>query len=182
MGVNASQFSLPSAAGWHRPAAAYIGVVLVSAAMLAFELTLTRIFAVIQFYHFAFMAISLALLGAGASGSILSVTRRRAHPAALAAGFALTVLGCYLVINYVVFDPYAIAWEARQWPLLAINFLAAAVPFTLAGLIVGQLLEAGAGRAHRVYAANLAGSAVGCVAVLPALAALGAEGPFCWRC
>ena len=43
--------------------AAYAGIFLISAAMLLLELTLLRLFAVQQFYHFAFMAISLALLG-----------------------------------------------------------------------------------------------------------------------
>jgi hypothetical protein len=157
-------------------ATTYLGVGLVSAAVLVFELTLTRVFAVAQFYHFAFMAISLALLGSGASGSLLSMWRRRAHPAALAAGFGLMTLGSYLVVNYVEFDPYTIASDWKQVPLLAANFLSAAVPFTLAGMIVGQLLEADARGAHRVYAANLVGSAAGCVAVLPALEALGGEG------
>ena len=154
----------------------YLGVGLVSVTVLTFELALSRIFAVAQFYHFAFMAVSLALLGAGASGSLLAVTRRRAHLAALAAGFALTTLGCYLTINYVEFDPYSIAWDPVQLLLLAVNFLSAAVPFTLAGLVVGQLLEADPRRAHRVYGANLIGSGVGCVVVLPALEVLGGEG------
>ncbi|MDQ5850885.1 MAG: hypothetical protein M3380_02210 [Chloroflexota bacterium] len=56
--------------------AAYAGIFLISAATLLLELTLLRLFAVQQFYHFAFMAISLALLGAGASGSVLSIRRR----------------------------------------------------------------------------------------------------------
>ena len=56
--------------------AAYAGIFLISAATLLLELTLLRLFAVQQFYHFAFMAISLALLGAGTSGSVLSIRRR----------------------------------------------------------------------------------------------------------
>jgi hypothetical protein len=60
----------------------YLGILLLSAAFLLLELTLIRLFAVQQFYHFAFMAISLALLGAGASGSLLSVWQRRFNPAA----------------------------------------------------------------------------------------------------
>jgi len=51
-----------------------------AAAALIFEIALTRIFAVTQFYHFAFMAVSLALLGYGASGSILAVFPALAQP------------------------------------------------------------------------------------------------------
>ena len=51
----------------------YVGVGASSAAVIVFEIVLTRIFAVSQFYHFAFMTVSLALLGFGASGTALAV-------------------------------------------------------------------------------------------------------------
>jgi len=50
-----------------------LGVAFVSAAGLAFEITLTRLFAIAQGYHFGFLAVSLALLGFGASGTALAV-------------------------------------------------------------------------------------------------------------
>ena len=103
-----------------------------------------RLFAVQQFYHFAFMAISLALLGAGASGSLLSVWQRRFPPAALCLAFGLTTLGAYLTINYLPFDSFSIAWDSRQLLFLALYFLAAAVPFLFAGLLVGgELMRTG---------------------------------------
>jgi len=46
---------------------------LLSSATLMFETALTRFLAVAQFYHFAFLVISLALLGFGASGTLISV-------------------------------------------------------------------------------------------------------------
>ncbi|HID64038.1 MAG TPA: hypothetical protein EYP49_15070, partial [Anaerolineae bacterium] len=51
----------------------YLGVFLLSMASLAFEITLTRVFSVAQWYHFAFMTVSVALLGFGASGSFLAL-------------------------------------------------------------------------------------------------------------
>ena len=51
----------------------YLSLLLLSAATLAFEVALTRVFALAQGHHFAFMAVSLALLGAGASGTFLSL-------------------------------------------------------------------------------------------------------------
>jgi hypothetical protein len=67
-----------------------------SAAALIFEIALTRIFAVTQFYHFAFMAVSLALLGYGASGSILALSRwpGRAGPSAFAQSLRNALLIC----------------------------------------------------------------------------------------
>ncbi len=151
----------------------YLGIALISAATLLLEITLLRLFAVQQFYHFAFMAVSLALLGAGASGSVLSVTRRRLAPLTLCLSFGLTTVSAYLVINFLPFDSFSIAWDGRQLFLLALYFLAAAVPFLFAGLLVGEALTSDA--SHRVYAANLIGSAAGSLGSLAVLSALGGE-------
>ncbi len=163
--------------GYSTRSTALLGVGLLSAATLAFELSLTRIFAVAQFYHFAFMAVSLALLGSGASGSLLSIwPRSGTNPARWAAGFSLSALGSYAVLNLVPFDSYAIAWDGRQVLYLVALFGGAAVPFFCSGLAISGMLQADARGLHRVYAANLGGSAAGCLAVLPLLSWLGAEG------
>lgn len=157
----------------------YFTIALVSAATILLELALLRLFAVQQFYHFAFMAISLALLGAGASGSILSLRGRRFSPAGMSLGFALTTLGAYLIINYLPFDSFSIAWDSRQLFYLAIYFLAAAVPFLFAGLVIGgELMGAGrnGGGSHRVYGANLIGSAAGSLISLLILEAFSGVG------
>ena len=79
--------------------AALVGVGCSSAAVLILEVVLTRVFAVAQFYHFAFLAVSLALLGYGASGSVLAVWPRLGHGgprrwAVLAAAQAVATLPC----------------------------------------------------------------------------------------
>jgi hypothetical protein len=132
--------------------ASALGVGLTSAATLLLELTLIRLFSVAQFYHFAFMAISLALLGAGASGSLLAVWPGAGRRPGLAAAlFALSVPGGYLILNSVPFDSYSIAWDRRQVAYLAAYFASAGLPFLFA-----------AGRARRgggVDAGGCAGSA-----------------------
>ena len=163
----------------------YAGIGLISAATIVLEIALLRLFAVQQFYHFAFMAISLALLGAGASGSLLSI-RRRPFPASLMSlAFWITTLSAYLVINYLPFDSFSIAWDTRQLFYLAVYFLAAAVPFFFAGLLVGGELMAATQRqdnhddgrsSNQVYGANLIGSAAGALISLPVLAWVGGEG------
>src|SRR6516162_6020427 len=57
-----------------RPA---IAILLMSASNLLLELSLTRLFSVILFYHFAFLAISVALLGLGAGGVFSYVLQKR---------------------------------------------------------------------------------------------------------
>ncbi|MFN2208029.1 MAG: hypothetical protein ACK2UT_19050, partial [Candidatus Promineifilaceae bacterium] len=135
----------------------YVAIALISAATLLLEISFLRLFAVQQFYHFAFMAVSLALLGAGASGSLLSVWKRRWPPAVLCLLFGLATAGSYLIINYIPFDSFSIAWDGRQLLFLMIYFLSAALPFLFAGLIVGGELAASSarvdGRSHLIYGA-----------------------------
>ncbi len=149
--------------------ATYAGLALLSAAGLLLEISLTRLFALAQFYHFAFMAVSLALLGFGASGSILVLRPawrgagwERRLPG-LAFAFALADLGSYLLANALPFDSFSIAWDARQPAYLVLYFTMPALPFICVGLAVGLALSALPARASRIYAANLAGSAAGCL-------------------
>lgn len=160
------------------------GVAASSAGVLAFEIALTRVFAVTQFYHFAFLSVSLALLGFGASGSALAVfpALGRGGPrrwSLLAAAQSITTIAAYLITNAVPFDSFAIAWDRRQIVYLLIYYLALAVPFFFGGLVVAVLLT---GRdqqwpvpSHRVYAASLAGSGAGAVVALMGLDGLGGE-------
>jgi hypothetical protein len=166
--------------------AVYLGIFLLSAAGLAFEITLTRVFALAQWYHFAFMSVSLALLGFGASGSALSLLhgatdRLRAAPhralSALAALFSLGVLVSYLTINFLPFDSYRVTWDRVQLLYFALYYLSLALPFFFGGLAVGGLLATRPEMATRVYAANLAGSAAGCLVALGTLPLLGGS-PF----
>lgn len=162
--------------------ALYIGLFLLSAATLAFEVNLTRLFSVAQFYHFAFMIVSLALLGFGASGTFLAIfpRLRQRDPARMLTilcwGFALTALGSYALTLYVPFDSFRIVHDWRQGLVLALHYVALATPFFCSGTATGLLLAARPERANRTYAANLAGSAAGCFLAVVAPAWVGGEG------
>ncbi len=159
-----------------------LSLFLLSAATLTFEINLTRLFSVAQFYHFAFMIVSLALLGFGASGTVLAVfpDLRRYPPdqslgrAALAC--ASSILGAYLLINHLPFDSFSIAWDRRQAAILALHYLALASPFFFSGMAVGVLLTTWPQQASQIYSVNLIGSALGCVVTLAAPLWLGGEG------
>jgi hypothetical protein len=165
--------------------AVLLGVALSSAAVLMLEVVLTRIFAVAQFHHFAFVAVSLALLGFGAAGSFLYVWPRlgRGGPgrwAMLAALQTAATIGGYLAANRVPFDSFTVAWDRRQILYLAMVYLALATPFFFAGALITVLL-AGWDQprripAHRVYAASLAGAGIGAPLALIAIDRLGGEG------
>ena len=144
-------------------------LILISAASLAYQICLTRIFSIQQFHNFAFIVISLAVMGYAASGVALSISRRQPPPIVLASGFALSVTLAYLVINYLPFDSYSIAWDRTQVWVLLVYFLAVGIPFLFAGWFVGlALLEAGES-AFRPYGANLIGASLGCLIALLSL-------------
>jgi hypothetical protein len=162
--------------------AIYTGLFLLSAATLAFEVNLTRIFSVGQFYHFAFVIVSLALLGFGASGTLLAIFPRlkerdtaRTLPV-LGWGFVLAAVGSYALTLYVPFDSFRIAHEWRQGAVLALHYVALAAPFFCSGTAVGLLLAAHPERANRTYAANLTGSAIGCLLAVALPSLVGGEG------
>jgi hypothetical protein len=160
----------------------YAALFLLSAATLTFEITLTRIFSVAQFYHFAFMVVSLALLGFGASGTLLSLFPglKERDPARvlgrLSWGFALSAVGSYALTLFVPFDSFRIALDWRQGAVLALHYIALAIPFFCSGATTGLLLAAHPEQANRTYAANLTGSAAGCLLAVTLPALVGGEG------
>jgi hypothetical protein len=161
----------------------FVGLFLLSAATLLFEINLTRLFSVAQFYHFAFMIVSLALLGFGASGSALALIpswRERSRVERtltwLALGFSASCVGSVLLINWLPFDSFSIAWDRRQLGVLALHYLVLATPFFCSGAAVGLLLSARPAIASRTYFVNLLGSAAGCLLALITPGVLGGEG------
>ena len=164
----------------------------VSAASLAFQVMLTRFFSLSQGHHFAFMAISLALLGIGAGGTYLSLrqpapdTWRRTFRGGTLL-FAISLPAAYLTVNYLPFDAYQIAWDKTQFLWLVLYYLALTIPFFFSGLVVGTALTAQPNRAGPLYAANLFGSGAGPPLALTAMVYVGGPGTlfFCavlgWR-
>jgi spermidine synthase len=153
----------------------YLGLAAVSAAALAYEIVLTRLFSIAHGYHFAFLAVSLALLGFGASGTALAIAPRwsrglgRARLRLLSLLGSVSIVGGHLAANRVPFDPYRIALERGQLALVVAYLLALAAPFFLIGLVQGLALTAWPERAARLYAATLVGSGLGCLLALVAL-------------
>lgn len=155
---------------------------MLSAATLAYEITLTRLFSVAQFYHFAFLIVSIALLGNGASGTFLAIANSRKSSIrvpdlawlSLMSGWA--ILGSYLLTNFLPFDSFSIALDPRQGLILIAHFLGLAAPFFSNGLAVGGLLSSHPGLTPKIYSANLLGSAAGCLIALISPNWLGGEG------
>jgi hypothetical protein len=157
-------------------------VFVIAAGTLCLETALNRVFSVAQGYHFAFMTVSIALLGMGAGGTFLAVypgAWRRSRADLLlylgSLGFALSTVLSYVLFNVVPFDVYRIAWEGKQVLYLAIDYLALTLPFFCSGVVISLALTR-ADRDYRIYAANLIGSAAGALIAWEALSWLGGSG------
>ncbi len=151
-----------------------LGIALVSAAGLLLQLALTRVFSVSQWYHFAFMAVGLGLLGFGASGTALTVVPALLRsPLRTATWSALAVVPsvalALAVLTVVPFDAYLLPLQPRQFLYLAAQVTVLALPFLGVGLAVGTLLAAFPERANSLYAASFLGSAAGAAAAVAVL-------------
>jgi MFS family permease len=154
------------------------------------ESTLTRLLAVAQYYHFAFLVVSLALLGFGASGSLLSIFpgwykngkiqggREKFERLLMISGlgFTASVGLSYIVVNWLPFDSYSIAWDSRQVLYFGLYYLVLTIPFVFAGLGIGAALSGSLGQSNLVYSVNLVGSAAGILLALIVMQLAGVPG------
>jgi spermidine synthase len=173
-----------------RPPLLSIG--LVSAAALAYEILLMRLFSIIQWHHFAYMMISLALLGFGASGTFLALVQRRLKGRfALAfivnaAAFAVASVTCFLAAQSLPFNALEVMWDPRQPLWLMLVYLLLFIPFFCAANCICLSFSNYPRQLHRVYSADLLGAglgaagAVGVLFLVMPLQALGVIGLLGW--
>ncbi|MDO9424754.1 MAG: SAM-dependent methyltransferase [Methylobacter sp.] len=149
-----------------------IAVGIISASSLAYEILLMRLFSIIQWHHFAYMMISLALLGYGISGVFLALNRDRLtqhFPAAIMANmllFSLAAPACFLLAQQVPFNPGEILWAPRQLLFLFGIYLMLTLPFFFAANVVGLCLYHYKNQVSLIYAADLFGAGLGSAGVI----------------
>src|SRR5215510_5300261 len=158
--------------------AVMVAVALVSFASLLLELAMTRLFSVVLFYHFAFFAISVALLGLG-SGGVFAHIRRD-----WLGRFDLRVLGArlcclnsafiFLALEIVLHTPVALEVTGRNFSKLTLIYLVTAIPFFFTGLLFSVLFARSDEEVPVFYGADLTGGALACLAVVPLLNSVGA--------
>jgi spermidine synthase len=147
-------------------------VALISAAALAYEILLMRLFSIIHWHHFAYMMISLALLGFGASGTFLVLARKwlqgkyRTAFLAGAAGFSVSSVACFLVAQALPFNALEVLWDARQLLWMMCVYLLLFIPFFCAATCICLTFSEFPLHLHRVYGADLLGAGAGAVGVI----------------
>jgi spermidine synthase len=153
------------------------GVALSSFAALLLELALTRLFSVVLFYHFAFLVISIALLGLGTGGVFAFLAK------SWLAGFETRSLVAWLcainaaivpaVLEVVLRTPVSLDVSGENVLGLTVIYLASAVPFFLTGVEFAVVFARESEHIPRLYGADLAGGASACLAIVPLLNLIG---------
>jgi predicted membrane-bound spermidine synthase len=158
----------------------YAGVFFVTLATLMFEVLLTRIFSVTMWYHFAFVAISVAMFGLSVGATIVYLfpryftpERAKEHMARFALFFSLAAIASFLAHATVPFIPQ------RTLPGIAsivFTYAVISIPFVLSGVCVCLALTRFPQHIGKLYAADLIGAALGCILLLYALDVTDAAG------
>ena len=150
-----------------------IAIALTSFSALLLELALTRLFSVVLFYHFAFLAISVALLGLGAGGVFSYLKRNwlaRFATRHLAATLCTINAAAILVaLEIVLHVPVSLELSSWNFFRLTALYLASSVPFFFTGLIFSLVFARETHHVTRLYGADLLGGALACLAVVPLL-------------
>jgi hypothetical protein len=159
----------------------YFAVFLISCATLLTQVSLTRLFSVAIWHHFAFLVVAIAFLGFSVGGTILmlkpsyiSAVRRNLSDYALF--FSASVVLSMLVNRLIPFDPIRFSWDHGQIWLLFACYLTWAVPFCFSGLILSALYTYQARKVHTLYFSDLFGAAGGCMLAWVLFPMVGGEG------
>src|SRR5437867_1522091 len=151
----------------------YAAVGLVTLATLMYEILLTRIFSVTMWYHFAFVAISVAMFGMTVVASHVCLSPLRFteqqthhHLALSSLLFALSIVISFLTHLSI---PFAVHPSLTGLYIITLTYAVIAVPFVFSGICVCLALTRFPAQVSRLYAADLAGGALGCVLLVGTL-------------
>ena len=144
-------------------------IFLISSATLCLEITLTRFFSISQDYHFAFLVISIAFLGYGASGSFLAFFKK--FQSANLENFlclssflySLFILASFLLCNSLSFDLIRLSWDKNQIFFILIYYFILSLPFFFAGLTISFAITKLAQAVNKIYFADLIGAGTGSI-------------------
>jgi hypothetical protein len=155
------------------------GLFLVTLATLMYEIALTRIFSVTMWYHFAFVAISVAMFGMTV-GALVVYLRPAWFPVdriTQSLGLGSLLFGGAIVVSLLTHlaIPFSIEPSLLGMYTLALTYVVVAVPFVFGGIVVTLALTRFPGQVARLYAVDLLGAAAGCVLVI--LAVNATDGP-----
>ena len=147
-------------------------IALVSCLGLAYEVLLMRLFSIIQWHHFAYMIISIVLLGYGVSGAFLTLFQRwsKQYFQAFFHGniilFGISAIVCFLLGQHMPFNPLELFWDSSQWLWLFALYLLLVVPFFCVANCVALAFSFYPQQISRIYNADLFGAGLGSIGIV----------------
>ena len=159
-----------------------IGLLLVSLSTLMLEFTLIRVLSVSLWYHFAFMIISIALLGFGISGVTIVISDKLKKAeinnflTLTSIAFSISVLLSFVILNKIPFEPFSLLLDSSQFLYLPLYYLTITLPFFLAGLIIGQIFTRFKTEINKLYFFDLVGAGLSCFVFIIVLPLYGGSG------
>jgi predicted membrane-bound spermidine synthase len=147
-----------------------LSVFLITLSGLVLEIGLTRIYSASIWYHFAFVAISIALLGWGLGGLAVHLLKRRLPPSLDTAAVLCLLYAASIPVCLAILVRYP--FELARLPLY---FFTPLVPFFLAGMALSMIFDLHRSTAGALYFADLLGASLGAVLVTVLLQWLGGE-------
>jgi len=158
------------------------GLLLISLSVLMLEFTLIRVLSVSLWYHFAFMIISIALMGFGISGVTIVISKKinkaeiNSFLTVTSIVYALSIIVSFVAINKIPFDPFSLFVDSNQFMYLPIYYVLITLPFFLAGLVIGQLFTRFKTSINKLYFFDLIGAGLSCFVFILVLPAFGGSG------
>ncbi|HEY0715097.1 MAG TPA: hypothetical protein VGF45_20615, partial [Polyangia bacterium] len=157
-----------------------LAVALASFSTIALELMLTRVLSVTMYYHFAFMVISIAMLGLSVSGVTIYLLPRffrdRRAPLQAAVFMLLFSVLALWTLKSTLANPISLTnWRDNLGRLGAL-YLSSALTLLSSGFAISLAIAAAKERIGQIYAFDLVGAALGCVFVIPTVSGFGGPG------
>jgi hypothetical protein len=148
-----------------------LGTFLISFSSLMLQITITRIFSAIVWYHYAFVAVSVALFGWGLGGLFLHFRGLKTDDKSIRTA-AISSLVCAFAIQ-------AFTWIAVRLSLplsyYVVYYILSIIPFFVGGFSSAILFRNFSGAASKLYFADLVGASLGCLMAEPFMNSLGPE-------
>ncbi|MGB9695814.1 MAG: hypothetical protein ACP5P3_02005 [Ignavibacteria bacterium] len=159
-----------------------IGLLMISLSVLSLEFTYVRIMSVSLWYHFAFMIISVALLGLGISGVTLSIFKKMSDwnldmflyiNSVL---FSVSILFGFVITNKIPLDPFSLFTDNYQFIYLPLYYLLLTLPFLFAGMVISRLIYSFQKDISKIYFFDLIGAGMSSVFFVLLVKAAGGNG------
>ncbi|MDD5362719.1 MAG: hypothetical protein PHN88_11340 [Ignavibacteria bacterium] len=158
------------------------GIFIISMASLLHEFTMTRILSVSLWYHFAFMIISVALLGIGVSGVALSLFPKLLEKPTdktltfISMLYGFSVLATFMISYFVPVDPFSLFTQKIQFVIIPLYYLLITIPFFFSGLVISMLLTKFSPDVSKMYFFDLTGAGIACFAFVILMPFAGGNG------